>query len=317
VERVLARLGRTEKDSKNDGSFVFAISLIVASLTVLYRVYLYLNDTPFNSEISFFAIPIIIITLVMTLVSMSFFVLLKAMSLEVDDQKISEKLEYFAKNFYLIGFFTGSVSLLILGIFCAIEFLLDIFCLFTNIPKTSYISKIADYILTFIITASGSSIFYNQLNTNFKGIFKNIDDSFFKLIVLLSLPICLVFISYLYSSIINVEMNDIYSNQNEQIPIDITVTGLQYDDVTVNLSKLDFRNDLILIDSINIETESDPSKVISSKYIIGKELDLGKFKLYINTTNLSEGYYELSVSTGKESFRSNLMKTKTNSFYLV
>jgi len=276
VDRVLARLGRTEKDSKNDGSFVFAISLIVASLTVLYRVYLYLNNNPIESTIYILILYLAIILMVMILSSMGFFIILKAISLEVNDPKIKEKVESFATNCYLIGFLIGSTYLVMMGIFYVTGAMLDIFYLFICIPKTSYISIIVESLIIFIISAFGFGIFHHKIRTEFKEILESINGSIFKIILLLSIPVCFGSLLYLPSGNIIVEMDDIYNNQSEQIPISIIITGLQYDDVIVNLSKVDIKNNLILIDSINIKNELDPSKVVSSKYIIGNALDLGQ-----------------------------------------
>lgn len=126
-----------------------------------------------------------------------------------------------------------------------------------------------------------------------------------------------LFLIYIPSNFITIEVDDLYNKQNEQIPIDITVTGLQYDYLTVNLSKVDIKDNLKIIDSIDIKTNSDQNKVISSEYLIGNNLELGRYKFYINSTNLSQGYYELSVTPKRRSLESNPSITKTNSFYLV
>ena len=125
---------------------------------------------------------------------------------------------------------------------------------------------------------------------------------------------CIVFIFYIPGNIVTIGMDDKYSNKSEQIPVDITITGRQYNYVTVNLSKTDIKDNLKLIDSINIITNPNQNKVISSEYLIGNKLDHGKYKFYINTTNLSEGYYELSVTTKRVRLRVNLEKLKLTVF---
>lgn len=112
MDRVLTRLGRTEKDSKNDGSFVFAISLIVASLTVAYKIYIYVSNNLITSSTSFILI-IGFFVIMTTFTSMSMFILVKAISLEVKSPKVKTKLETYAISYYLTGFLFGTFYLYI------------------------------------------------------------------------------------------------------------------------------------------------------------------------------------------------------------
>lgn len=313
MERVTARFGKQKKDNKSDGSFKFAISLIVFTLTILYKSYNYIetNPIPLNTSYVFFSLLIINIT---TLLSMSIYIFTKAMSLEVKNLEAIEELNKCAHNYYFTGLVFGYVSFITYSTFCLAMVVVDTASSLLNVSKNS-VQNIVLSILIFLI--AGISV---RTVLNKPSIISGINLEFLKDTVKVIAP--LLFIGILISlQLFNgntiIEMNDIYSKQNEQIPIDITFTGLQYNDLAVNLSKIDLNNDLKIIDSVKMKSSSYQSKVISSEYLIGKNLGSGKFKFYINCTNLSEGYYEISITTGRDSFKRSLMKTKTNSFYLI
>nr|WP_155401943.1 hypothetical protein [Methanosarcina mazei] len=323
MDRVLTRLGRTEKDSKNDGSFVFAISLIVASLTMLYKTYMYLCSN-LNTFIIFFILGSYIILMTATFISMSLFIFTKAISLEVKSTVIKKKLETYATNFYLIGFLFGTLIITYLLVSYALKVVFDIISSLFSIPNTSN-KLIYLYIVTlliilkinFIIPSLFSYKPLSQVRELYSELYEEIDRSKMKILFTLVIFFAIL-IFYIPVNIITIEMSDIYSNENEQIPIDITVTGQQFDYITVDLSKADTKDNLKIIDSFNMKIDSDPNKVISSEYLIGNNLEFGRYKFYINSKNLSEGYYELSVTTKKEYFdRSSSVETKTDSFYLV
>jgi len=323
VDRVLARLGRTEKDSKNDGSFVFAISLIVASLTMSYKVYAYMHNN-LHTDITYSILFICILLMTITFISMSMFILVKAISLEVKSPKVKTKLETYATSYYLIGFLFGILNIICLLVSSALKVVFDIVSSLLNIPNTSKKLFGAYFITLFIILIIDyriPSLFtYKPLAEVRKlwcELFREIDRS--KLSILFIVFLFLnVLLLYMPVDIITIEMDDKYSNESEQIPIDITVTGHQFDYITVDLSKADTKDNLKIIDSFNMKINTDPNKVISSEYLIGNNLEFGRYKFYINSKNLTEGYYELSVTTKREFFnRSNSVETKNDSFYLV
>ncbi|KKG69847.1 hypothetical protein DU43_18410 [Methanosarcina mazei] len=255
---------------------------------------------------------------------MSLFIFTKAISLEVKSTVIKKKLETYATNFYLIGFLFGTLIITYLLVSYALKVVFDIISSLFSIPNTSN-KLIYLYIVTlliilkinFIIPSLFSYKPLSQVRELYSELYEEIDRSKMKILFTLVIFFAIL-IFYIPVNIITIEMSDIYSNENEQIPIDITVTGQQFDYITVDLSKADTKDNLKIIDSFNMKIDSDPNKVISSEYLIGNNLEFGRYKFYINSKNLSEGYYELSVTTKKEYFdRSSSVETKTDSFYLV
>jgi len=313
MERATARLRRPKKEDKKDGSFKFTVSLIIFVLTVLYRLYDYVSNGPIPLNISYVFFSFLIIN-VITLLSMSIYIFTKAMSLGVKDFKTTEKLENCANNYYLTGWVFGYINFITLSIFCLAMVIenstLSLLGVSNNRIQSVIITALIFFIGGLFIRAvlERSDIILGISLTFLKDTIKVITPLFF-VSILISLQ--------LFNGNTIIEMNDMYSKQSEQIPIVISITGVQYDNVVVNLSKVELNNNLKLIDSIKIKSTHDKSKVISSEYLIGNNLNVGKFKFYINSTNLSAGYYELSATTGRESLKSSLMKTKTTSFYLI
>lgn len=313
MERATTRYRKPIKEDKNDGSFKFAISLIVFVLTALYKLYEYIltNPIPPNLFVVVFSFVILSIT---TILSMSIYIFTKAMSLEVKDLKSAEKLETYSNDYYLTSCIFGCIDFITLSIFSLAYFINDATLSFLGISK----NHIPALVITSIIFHSCGSVIRTALGRSDTILRTNI--TFLKNTIKVITPILFVslFISLqLFNGNITVEMDDTYSKQSEQIPIYIEVTGVQYDNVIVNLSKVDLNNNIKLIDSIEVKSVYNPNKFTSSKYLIGNNLNTGKFKFYINSTYLSEGYYELSATTGRESLMSKLMKTKTASFYLA
>jgi len=90
---------------------------------------------------------------------------------------------------------------------------------------------------------------------------------------------------------IKVIMND--SNNINHIPVQIITTGY-CGNLTVNLTQTSI-NGNILNDTIKMIPSSENETVFSNNFQ-GSALDYGVYKIFINTTNLTQGYYELSFS---------------------
>jgi hypothetical protein len=110
---------------------------------------------------------------------------------------------------------------------------------------------------------------------------------------------------------INVKVDDIYYTNVTHIPIKIVETGLIMN-TTMNLSKTGAEGNVSVLDSILLNPySSDKNEVVADKYFRINTLDYGKYNAFINTINLTQGYYDLSFD---EEFPVN--KKITYSFYL-
>jgi hypothetical protein len=127
------------------------------------------------------------------------------------------------------------------------------------------------------------------------------------------------------------EMNSVHYKQDKIIPVDITVTGIDSNKVYVDLYQIGHE---VPYDSIILHSDANISEEFLSKSenacLCGHYLGQGKYKIFINCSNLNEGSYELSIaksnifgrrittSSTKEDVEDLLSgKRVINSFYLV
>ena len=81
-----------------------------------------------------------------------------------------------------------------------------------------------------------------------------------------------------------------------QVPIDVIVQGVDTG-IIINLEKVEYGNNLTHIDSIKINTEPDSNEIVIGKYFVGSSLDYGKYKIFVDSTNLTKGYYIVSIKS--------------------
>ncbi|CAG1020159.1 hypothetical protein DOJK_00136 [Patescibacteria group bacterium] len=108
-------------------------------------------------------------------------------------------------------------------------------------------------------------------------------------------------------------MENIYYKNDIQIPITIRITGPKTD-LSIDLYKKDFNSNLIPIDKLQtLNPDRNPDKITLSvnSILTGNALNNGKYNIFINTSNLTTGYYELTSS------RNSLKSYSVNSFYLL
>ncbi len=138
---------------------------------------------------------------------------------------------------------------------------------------------------------------YEQTINKVSKIFYIFISLFLISLILLSLLIPLVLISPLQGQV-TIDMEMIYHKTNASIPVTIQLTGPNTG-FSVNLSKKSNGSGLIPIDSIpKLEPYHNQTNVtLSDKSIIfGNSMENGKYNVFINTTDLSEGYYELKAT---------------------
>lgn len=108
-------------------------------------------------------------------------------------------------------------------------------------------------------------------------------------------------------------MENVYYKNDIQIPITILITGPKTN-LSIDLYKKDFNGKLIPIDKLQtLNPDHNPDKITLSvnSIITGNALNNGKYNIFINTSNLTTGYYELTSS------RNTLKSYSANSFYLL
>ncbi len=103
-------------------------------------------------------------------------------------------------------------------------------------------------------------------------------------------------------------MDNIYYKNSSPIPVSIEITGVN-DELSIHLNK-SYAKGLIQIDNITLGPNNKDEK-ISGNNLIGNGFYSGKYYIFINTTNMTEGYYELVFSRSIDKYPYG------KSFYLV
>lgn len=121
---------------------------------------------------------------------------------------------------------------------------------------------------------------------------------------------------HLLAGNIKIEMNNDPFVKNDQIPLQIINTG-HNENIIVSLCKTNKEGKISILDSIEVHPIKNVNEVIFGKYLRSSSLDYGVYKININTTNLTQGYYEISASeASKERLSIPIAKKAYNSFYL-
>lgn len=147
-----------------------------------------------------------------------------------------------------------------------------------------------------------------------------IEDKTFLLVIVVTFIIMLsglqfILLSFIMQGHITTDMASIHDKNELLIPISVAITGPK-NDFLINLSKGDSNHDINLIDSIEFKQIHDPNKMEFSKnsVLFGNEMQNGVYTIFINTTNLTEGYYELAIKPKyrKGFYLLNVSKTDKN-----
>ena len=326
---------RREKLQPNEtGGFRFAVTLLAAFGTLLYGGYTYLQTTPVDPYRYWFVCRLIAVAVILVL-GLLLYILIKGYSMEVQDSKYPGEL---AKYIY-IGVFSIFIMLLIY-IFA--------FSLLGYVIKTE--NSAITILLSIIISITVGSVFFLPLlrhSNNSKSKEKEIElqiqkeEKFFvpkaisglhllrkkpkgrilnALLIAEVMFFCFLillenlFPTVLYSPLqghVTVDMESIYYQNVSQIPVLIHVTGPNTN-ISIYLLQKESNHNLSSMENITLIPKHPSYKTESGKYLVGNTLDYGTYNVFINTTDLSAGYYELSC------MRQYYWKTYgTKGFYLL
>lgn len=134
--------------------------------------------------------------------------------------------------------------------------------------------------------------------------------------------------SHFFTGDIKVSMDDVNNTYATHIPIQIITTGF-CSNLTIDLTKTDAEGKKSSLDSIVVHPTNNANEITLSKYLRSSTLGYGKYKVFIDATNLTQGYYELTfcedfidkyylISKGfSETFGISSSKKAFNSFYLA
>jgi len=299
-----------EKD-KNDG-YKFAIAFLAASGSIVYATYNYLQNTPIRME-SFGTLCFALACMLISMICFLICILIKECLMDAENDAIVKILNKLAQVLYkfALGFFT--VSLI---------FYISIFlCITTHRFFTGLLQEIGIvdiviccvglFLLMIIVSLGYALVVYCRgehrswshfLHLFFIPIVKNAWMHWSGLVIIVVIVLFFGVISYTpLHGHVTMDLESVYYKNNAPIPISIQVTGPNTE-IHVLLYSKNSSNSSALIgilggmapDFFGQERNGVLKRNLHSNNIsVGSYLGNGQYRVFINTTNLPTGYYEL------------------------
>ena len=286
-----------EKDE--NGGYKFAIAFLAASGSIFYATYNYLQNTPIREE-SFVFLCLMLVCMLISIVCFLTYILIKEYLMNTkngDSTKILNKLAQVLYKFAL-SFFAFPLILFILIFLCIL-----ICRCFTEFLQAVGIPSIVSYYASFVLLiitllACYVLVVYSHLFPNQVAMIRWT----YVLGILVFAVLLLGVISYTpLHGHVTIDMESVYYKNNTLIPVSIQVTGpntaigvLLYTKNSSNSSAL--VSILWFMEPDFFGQESDDvskRKLHSNEVSVGSYMGNGKYCVFINTTNLPAGYYEL------------------------
>lgn len=265
-----------EKPQSNgtDG-FKFAVTVVATFGTIIYATYTYLQNTPVDNNFYVLVSALISVALILV-VSLLIYMLIKGYSIEVQDTNQKERLEKRVSHIYSISFFVFTMLLtFIMYIFILLYLKIE------NSMHKSIFGVICSYVLCLYIL------------DEIRG--KQISPLGGAIGLLMGMLVVLALLSPVLHSPLQghviVDMEDVYYKNNVPIPVLIQITGPNTG-LLIELLKEESSN-LRPIASIDYLEPQHNLKTTSNNSLVGNAMGSGKYNVFVNTTNLTPGYYEL------------------------
>jgi hypothetical protein len=262
----------------NDG-FKFIITLIAALLTFSYALYNHLQNTFVDNTTGYLIAALLWCLAYLLVAFLVLYVVIKGYSMEVQNPERKKDLTRLASCIYLFSF-----PLILVFLVCGL-------CLFL----LSYCFKIKIiYTIIVIVPIAFSLILYLKYRffrdvCGKRGELWCVVYLFAILLSTLAVPSLIPAIGH-----VTVDIGDVCYKNNVPIPVLIQVTGRE---IELNISIYGGGHDhiFVLVDCMELK-QYDIFYRNSSKegYMVGNALGHGKFTVFINTTNLTTGYYVLT-----------------------
>ena len=302
------RPGKDENNSDTK-SRKYAITLLAAAVSVTFYMRNYFSNTPVP-ELDYTLAIIIFPALLILPIGLILYIIIKGYLLEEKKDSRVRLISFMSKYYRYLFLISGLVSLYIL-LAVLISLLAVLEPSFGNLILfvASFIMDYSPHLIVIIILILSIPIIC-ILN-------KSTKDQFSSFVITAVLFLVSLFIwLLLYSSLVHhpqghiaIDMESIYYKSDEQIPVLIQVTGPDTV-LSVRLSNITKYNNLNARAFIKKLGPYPNQKVEHDDSLIGYPLSSGKYIVFINTTNLSIGYYKLEFTRAKN----NLSDAK--GFYL-
>lgn len=284
-------------DCEKTEGFKFAIVMLATLVGFLHTVFDYFQNSSIDENLYHFITQQISFGMTIS-IFLIIYIISNGFSLEmIQSSKIKKRIDNFSSIIYLATII-AYLWFLVLGI--------TIYMFEFEINTYPLLEKIIGLILFIILLIF--TLYVVQENDLIK------DVTVYILFIGIIIGIFLFApVSNSFQGNILIDMDNIYLKNDSIIPVNIKVTGLD-SGLSIYLSKEKLNNNLTYIDSINyLESSHNSNKISLSEksFISANALKNGNYNVFINTTNFSHGYYELTV----ECYNSD--KVDIKSFYLL
>ena len=289
---------------EKNSEYKFAITFLVASGTILFVVYEYSQNNPIG-EYWYLIICMLISGLFIAMICFLLHIIFKF----INDSTI-----------YKVGL--SSLSIIVLFV------VLKMFREFFSIDEIGWETLIIIFFLLLVglfipgFVISFVAIFVYKMINQKKPLFSNVALQATIPAIFLVFFICITMVItnfYPLQGHIMVDMESIHHKNDRQIPVLIQVTGIDnnfsvilYEGISGNLDQKDYIYSNI--SKLNLY-RTNKYHLGSNGILVGNYLGNGKYNIFINTTNLTTGYYELICRC--ESKYILKIKYEGKSFYLL
>ena len=307
-------------DKETDG-YKFAVTLLAAFGVILFKVYDYFQTTAVDEDLYVFII-MVLSSIILILLFLVLYIFLKGYSFEAYNRTFF----HLAQRMYMMAFLLF-VLFLIYGLcifvfkvetpafaeiiemvrFCAISF--SVIFIFTRFILPNIFKMTIKYVIRYRLSHGYNGGHLNEflpaidyISSKQSSQKDGVEAIVLVITYIWLLFISLIILSFLFTTLLNsplqgnvmIDMENLYYENDAQIPVFIKVTGLNTD-LLINLSKENSEHILTQIDSIKLEPIHNPEKTASGENLtlVGNALDYGNYNVFINTTDLATGYYEI------------------------
>lgn len=296
--------------AKNDenGEYKFVIAILAGTISFLYTSFSYIQNTAINAFEYLSLCALISLALIILIVYFIYFIF-KGFSMELKGEN-HEQIKNIASKIYLINFFICATFLIILVVVLVI---INSIVLFKNslLFYTLMTISLTVFVLISIYCMSSKFQIDGDLDNFMIGA---LNITLTKILLIFAFIFILWVILFIFIGVqshqgnIEFDMDKIYYKNDKQIPVLMKITGPDTY-FTIGLYH-DNSNDLIQIWNIrnlgpNYFKDLKTTNFISSDSAVASSLGSGKYNIFINTTNLTTGYYQIKCSRqsyGKDSY---------------
>jgi hypothetical protein len=286
----------------------------VACLSVIYKIHDYAEYNFVTSNL-FLLFCLFIFSSITPILYIFAYIFFKAASLETNDPKYRETLQKVASDYYLSAF--KVTFILIIGMFTLYICKAIADALSTDVATSKSLFILESIFVIILAPVLYVSIAQSEVLKPLNIMqFRDVE-SFLATGFILSLLI----IPFILSGHFMVGIDSIYYRQNQQIPIDISVTGARTSNIQFDLFRVGSQEPIDSIymgpsnssnanfnNSNNMSSNNSSNRSSSNSstngvlldtgknaFMYDKYLGLGRYKMFINCSNLTDGYYEISA----------------------